>query len=47
MAKAKAKAKKVQSKISHVRPKGIQLRMLREIADKLNEVIDHINKKGI
>ncbi len=43
MAKAKAKAKR---KIGHVRPKGIQIRMLKEIADKLNEVIDYINKKG-
>ena len=43
MAKAKAKKKR---KIEHVRPKGVQLRMLREIADKLNEVIDYINKKG-
>ena len=43
MAKAKAKAKR---KIEHVRLKGIQIRMLREIAEKLNEVIDCINKKG-
>ena len=44
MAKAKKKTHKI---ILHVRPKGVPLRMAREIAEKLNEVIDYINKKGL
>ena len=44
MAKKKAKAKR--PKIEHVRLKGAPIRMTRELAEKLNEVIDRVNKKG-
>lgn len=39
-------AKKKVAKIDHVRLKGVPLRMLRDLAEKLNKVIDVINKKG-